>query len=787
MTATDRRGAARARTRTRTRTRALTRARARTLLAGTAAVAVVVPLLALPAAPPAHAAPPLHAAPPRHAAATAPYRDPALPAAARADDLLARMTLDEKIGQMTLVERKWLTAEALSSGWVGVGFSSGSSEPASNTPTGWADLYDGHQRSALGNRLGIPMLYAVNAVHGFGSLRGATVVPHQIGLGATGDPALVEDLGRMVAREITALGMDASWSPVTAVVRNDRWGRTYESFGEDPAAVATLSAAYVRGFQGASVADRDAVLAGAKHYLGDGGTTGGVDRGDTALTRAQVEALHLPPFRAVVDEGVGVVMASFSSISGERVHGSRYWVTDVLKGRLGFDGFVVSDYGGIDFLDGDASSISAYDVRTSINAGIDLVMVPDEWRAFHALVVREVEAGRIPTSRIDDAARRVLIAKFRKGLFEAPFADRSRLGEVGSAAHRALARRAVAASVVVLKNDWGVLPLPRSASKVLVAGVAADDVGRQSGGWTLGWQGQTGNAQPGTTVLEGVRAATTGTVTYSPDGTAADGSHQSAVVVVGEDPYAEWHGDDAGDMRLSARDRAVIDRVAAAGVPITLVLLSGRPLDVNEELHRVRAAVAAWLPGTEGDGVTDVLYGAVPPTGRLPVTWPYDAVQQPINAGDGKNALFPLGHGLGYPATASPYATLGASFYDDQRGTQVEACADAGCGQAVGHLAHGDFVGWFDLDFGATSPRSVSVRLASGATASGTLEVRRDTNLGPLLARVPISPTGGWQRWETRTAALTGSATGVRRVYLQVVGPTGGAEVGNVSWVRFAR
>ncbi|QGQ20465.1 carbohydrate-binding protein [Cellulomonas sp. JZ18] len=741
--------------------------------------AAVVAALAVPAAVPA--------AGPARAAAPPPYRDPGRPVTERAEDLLGRMTLDEKVGQMTLVERRWLTAEALSSGWVGVGFSSGESRPATNTPAGWADLYDGHQRAALQNRLGIPLLYAVNAVHGFGNLQGATVVPHQIGLGATGDPALVQQLGRMVAREVSALGVDATWSPVTAVARDDRWGRTYESFGEDPAAVAALSAAYVRGFQGGSVADRDAVVAGAKHFVADGGTAGGVDRGDAPLTRAQVEALHLPPARAAVDAGAGVVMVSFSSIAGERLHGSRYWLTDVLKGRLGFDGFVVSDYGGIDFLDGDAGDISAYDVRTALNAGIDVVMVPDEWRRFHELVVQEVRAGRVPQSRVDDAVRRVLITKLRKGLFEDPFADRARLGAIGSADHRALARRAVAASTVVLKNEWDVLPLPRSASKVLVAGVAADDVGRQSGGWTLRWQGQTGNAMPGTTILEGVRAAVRGTVTYSPDGSAADGSHQSAIVVVGEDPYAEWHGDDDGDMRLSARDRAVIDRVAAAGVPITLVLLTGRPLDVNAELHQVRAAVAAWLPGTEGDGVTDVLFGTVAPTGRLPVTWPYDAVQQPINAGDGKNALFPLGHGLRYPATASPYATIGASFYDDQRGTAVETCTDVGCGQSVGRLADGDYLGWFGLDFGGTSPRSVSVRVASGSTASGWLEVRRDQNLGPLLARVPLSPTGGWQRWETRTVPLSASVTGVHRVYLQVVGPPDGTEVGNVSWLRFDR
>ncbi|MFS0705699.1 glycoside hydrolase family 3 N-terminal domain-containing protein, partial [Cellulomonas sp. 179-A 9B4 NHS] len=735
---------------------------------GAAAAAEAVPAAADPAAAP-------------------PYLDPALPVATRAQDLLSRMSLNEKIGQMTMVGTRWITSGALSGGGVGFVFAGGSSTVSPNTPTGWADRYDTLQRAALSSRLGVPMLFAADAVHGFGNLPGATIVPHQIGLGATHDPAVVGRVGDLVARELSAMGVDLSFSPVVAVARDDRWGRTYESFGEDPAAVATLSAALVRGLQGASVADRDQVLANAKHYLADGGTTGGEDRGDAALTDAQVRAVHLPPFRAAVDAGAATVMVSYSSIRGERVHGSRRWITDVLKGELRFGGVVISDYGGIDYLDGDRYDVSGYDVRTAINAGVDVVMVPDDWQHFRSVAVAEVQAGRIPVSRVDDAVRRVLTAKIAKGLLEQPLADRARLGEIGSAAHRAVAREAVRGSVVVLKNEWGVLPLPTSASRILVAGVAADDVGRQSGGWTLGWQGAPGNAMPGTTILEGVRAAASGTVTYSPDGSAADGSYQSAVVVVGEEPYAEYEGDATGDMRLSARDRAVIDRVAAAGVPITLVLLTGRPLDVNEELHRVRAAVVAWLPGTEGDGVTDVLFGDVLPTGTLPVTWPYDAVQQPINAGDGKNALFPLGHGLRYPTSQSAYATIGAALYDDQRGTQVEACTDTGCGQAVAHLADGDFVGWFDVDLGATSPRSVSVRVASGATASGTLEVRRDTNRGPLLARVPISPTGGWQRWETRTVPLTGSATGVRRVYLQVVGPASGAEVGNVGWLRFAR
>ncbi|WP_456845468.1 glycoside hydrolase family 3 N-terminal domain-containing protein [Cellulomonas sp. P5_C6] len=711
-----------------------------------------------------------------------PYKDPTRPVSVRVADLLGRMTLDEKIGQMTLIERRWVTADGLANGRIGAGFSAGSGSPATNTPTGWADMYDGFQRAALTNRLGVPMIYAIDAVHGVGQLPGATVFPHNIGLGATNDPALVQDVGRAVGQEVDALGIDWSFSPVVAVARNDRWGRTYESYSEDTARVSALAGAQITGEQGAGI------LATAKHFVGDGGTTGGDDRGNTEVTEAQLRAIHLPPFRAAIDRGVGTIMVSYSSWNGALMHGNRYLLTDVLKGELGFTGIVVSDYGGVDYLDGDGTSLSGDDVRTAINAGVDLVMVPDDYDHFHGLLRQQVEQGGVGMSRIDDAVSRILRKKFEQGLFEHPFADRSLLGQVGSAAHRALARRAVGESVVVLKNEWGVLPLPRSASKVAVVGAAADSVGLQSGGWTLGWQGTTGNAMPGTTILEGVRAAVSAgtTVTYSRDGTGIDGSYQSAIVAVGEKPYAEGWGDDTGSMRLTPTDRAVLDRVEAAGVPVTLVLVSGRPLDIDQELGGVRAAVAAWLPGTQGDGITDVLFGARAPTGTLPMTWMVDSAQQPINPGDGKTPLFPLGYGLGFPATQSAYDTIGAVFYDDQRGTQVDRCTDVGCGQAVGHVADGDFVGWFDVSFEAGGPSAVSVRLASAATVTGNLDVRLDTPSGPLLARFGTSSTGGWQQWVTRTSPTSQRPTGVHRVYLRA-SSSSAADLVNINWLRFTR
>ncbi len=573
-----------------------------------------------------------------------PFRDATLPVAERVDDLLGRMTLEEKIGQMTLVERWALAPGDVSSGRVGNVLSGGGDWPADNSPAGWVEAIDALDAQAASSRLGIPLLYAVDAVHGFGHLPQATVFPHQIGLGATGDPELVGRVGEAVGDELAALGIDIDYAPVVGPARDDRWGRTYEAYGEDPAASAQLSEAFIVGLQGTGV------LATAKHYLGDGGTQGGTDRGDVDATDEEVRELFLEPYRRAVDAGVASVMVSFSSIRGEPMTASEHWVTDVLKGELGFEGFVVSDYAAAQLLDGDAGDLSDEDVRRTIAAGIDLVMVPTDTATFHQRLTALVESGEIPTDRIDDAVRRVLTAKFEAGAFERQGGDPQRLAGFGSQEHRDLAREAVARSVVVLANDDDTLPLAASG-RVLVAGAAADDLGRQSGGWTLGWQGQEGNLREGTTILEGVRELVGDAgVTYSPDGSAT-GPFDAAVVVVGERPYAEWEGDlGDGDMRPAPDEAALVRQVAALGVPTVLVLLSGRPLDITPELALVDAAVAAWLPGTEGGGVTDVLFGEEPASGRLPVSWPTSVAQEPINDGDGQEPAFPLGWGIAYPA-----------------------------------------------------------------------------------------------------------------------------------------
>lgn len=555
---------------------------------------------------------------PSHGAdARAPYLDATLPTTERVDDLLARMDLADKVGQMTQGERGSVSVGEVTALRLGSVFSGGGSTPQPNTPEGWATMMDTLQEAAAATPLGIPLLYGVDATHGHQLLHGATVFPQNIGLGAAGDPGLAEEVARATAAEVRATGVNWTFAPCVAVVQDTRWGRSYESFGSDPALVAAMTST-VTGFQD------EGVLATAKHYVADGGTAGGVDQGDAQLSEAELRAVHLPPYEAAVERGVGTVMVSFSSWNGEKLHGHDEAVTGILKDELGFPGFVVSDWAGIDQLDGEPDFTRA-EIVDAVNAGIDMAMVPSDAPRFVELLTAAVEDGEIAMSRVDDAVRRILTVKMELGLFEAGPVDRSLADQVGSAEHRALARRAVAASQVVLSND-GTLPLAEGAS-VLVTGSNADDMGNQAGGWTITWQGASGDTIPGTTILDGL--AEVRDVDYSLDGSGAQG-HDVAVAVVGETPYAEFEGDRPDGVVLSEADEAVLDRLRASGVPTVLVVVSGRPMDLSEHLPWVSAAVASWLPGTAGEGVADVLTGAVPASGRLPVPW-----------GD-----LPVGHGL---------------------------------------------------------------------------------------------------------------------------------------------
>ncbi len=564
----------------------------------------------------------------------------------RVDSLLALMTLNEKIGQMTQAERSRGSIEQdVRTYFLGSLLSGGGSAPADNSPGGWADMYDQYQRAALQTRLKIPLLYGIDAVHGHNNVRGAVIMPHNIGLGCTNDPALVEEVERVVAREVAGTGIDWTFAPCIAVPRDERWGRTYEGFGETPHLTWTMSGAAVRGLQGTTLSGGQGIVACAKHFLGDGGTTGGDDQGNTQLDELTMRAIHLPGYEAAIQAGVGTIMASYSSWNGQKMHGSRFWLTTVLKEELGFKGFVISDYQGVDQLPGGYETA----VESAINAGIDMVMVPINIETFITTLRGLVNANRVPISRIDDAVRRILRVKFRMGLFDRPFTDRSLTAAVGSPEHRAVAREAVRKSIVLLKNQPGTLPLSKSLTRVHVAGKNADDLGNQCGGWTITWQGQSGPVTTGTTVLQAIRdAVSPGTsVTFTRDGSGAAGA-DVAIVVVGETPYAEMHGDRA-DLNLTSEDLTTFTRVRATGVPTVLVLISGRPMIVTDLVYASDAFLAAWLPGTEGAGVADVLFGDYNPTGILSHSWPRSMDQIPVNVGDTYyDPLYPFGFGLRY-------------------------------------------------------------------------------------------------------------------------------------------
>ncbi|MFJ8823155.1 glycoside hydrolase family 3 protein [Streptomyces sp. NPDC102467] len=604
-----------------------------------------------------------------------PYLDAKLPVKKRVADLVSRMSLAEKAGQMTQAERGGVGAGADVTGYdLGSLLSGGGSTPTPNTAEAWAGMIDGFQLRAQATRFQIPLIYGVDAVHGHNNLPGATIMPHNIGIGATRDPQLAQKTGSVTASEVRATGVPWDFAPCLCVSRDERWGRSYESFGEDPALVTSMET-MVQGFQGradGSDLDRgDRVLATAKHFVGDGGTAYGsstsgtytVDQGVTTVTRQELEAVHLAPFSEAVDRGVGTVMPSYSSLDiiGDdqgpvKMHGDAAMINGELKGKLGFDGFVISDYNGIDQIPGDYAS----DIRTSVNAGVDMVMAPYAYKDFRDGLVTEVKAGRVTEKRIDDAVSRILTQKFKLGLFEKPYADTSRIGDIGSAGHRAVARQAAAESQVLLKNSGNVLPLKKS-QKVYVAGSNADDLGNQTGGWTITWQGQSGKHTDGTTILQAMKKASPGAaIDYSKDASAPTAGYDVGVVVVGETPYAEGVGDvgNGNDLELTAADKAAVDKVCGA-MKCVVLMVSGRPQLIGDRLADIDGLVASWLPGTEGDGVVDVLYGKRAFTGQLPVTWPKSETQLPINVGDSSyDPQFPYGYGL----TTSKKVPVGGEF-----------------------------------------------------------------------------------------------------------------------------
>lgn len=572
----------------------------------------------------------------------------------KVDELLAKMTLEEKIGQMTQVDMDALKKNPKDVAKYALGsvLCGGDTEAPDITAKGWADTYEKYQNIAVKSRLGIPILWGIDAVHGHNNVDGATIFPHNIGLGATRNPVLVEKVAAVTAKEIKGTGMQWDFAPCVAVARNERWGRTYESYGEDPDLVKKLGVAYVKGMQTKDLANETAVLASVKHFMGDGGTTNGKDQGNTEVDEATLRKIHMPGYVEAIKAGAKNIMISYNSWNGAKLHGHKYLMTDVLKGELGFKGFVVSDWAGIDQLDKDYKTA----IEKTINAGMDMVMIPNgpdkanNYIQFITFLKELVNEGKVPLSRIDDAARRILKVKFEMNLWENYKVDRKLTEQIGSAEHREVARDAVRQSLVLLKNENKVLPLSKELKRIHVTGRGADDIGIQCGGWTIIWQSKPGNViSGGTTILQAIKNTVSNatTVTTSADGSGAEGS-DVCVVVVGENPYAEMFGD-REDLSLSKEDIATIEKAKAAGVPVVVLLISGRPMIIENELKKSNAFIAAWLPGTEGQGVADVLFGDYKPTGKLSHSWPKEMKQIPINVGDANyDPLFPFGFGLTY-------------------------------------------------------------------------------------------------------------------------------------------
>ena len=565
------------------------------------------------------------------------------------------MTLEEKVGQMTQVDRQFLESEAdIAKYYLGSLLSGGGSVPEPNTPLAWGEMIDRYQKITLSTRLGIPLIYGIDAVHGHNNVVGATIFPHNIGLGCTYNPDLVKSVCRATALEVAATGIDWTFAPCLAVPRDDRWGRTYEGYGETPGIVAQLASAAVNGYQYGGLDNPNSILACAKHYIGDGGTVWGTgrdgksDRGDTQISEAELRKTDLPGYSSALEAGAGSVMASYNQWNGTYCHSSKYLLTDLLKVELGFTGFVVSDWEGIDQIPGDYMS----DIIVAINAGIDMIMVPgsgEKYEDFIRLTMEAVAEGSIPANRIDDAVTRILRIKFQLGLFENPFADKSLLEHVGSEEHRAIARDAVRQSLVLLKNDQNVLPLSKTLKKIHVGGRSANDLGNQCGGWTISWQGERGRITEGTTVLEAIESTVSSSteVTTSIDGSGAEGA-DVAIAVVGETSYAEFEGDN-NSLTLDSSDLEAIKRMKSFGIPVVVILISGRPLIIEAQLNDWDALIAAWLPGTEGHGVADVLFGDYNPSAKLSVSWPRSISQLPLNAGDIEyDPLFEYGFGLSY-------------------------------------------------------------------------------------------------------------------------------------------
>ncbi|XP_050281093.1 uncharacterized protein LOC126721997 [Quercus robur] len=600
------------------------------------------------------------------AATYAAYKDPKRPIGARIRDLMKRMTLEEKIGQMVQIERVNATAQIMKQFYIGSVLSGGGSVPAPKaTPRQWIDTVNKIQKGALATRLGIPMMYGIDAVHGHNNVYNATIFPHNVGLGVTRDPQLIKKIGIATANEVRATGIPYAFAPCIAVCRDPRWGRCYESYSEDPKIVQMMTE-IISGLQGdlpdkswlgrPYVGGKDKVAACAKHYVGDGGTVKGINENDTIVSQHELYSIHMPAYYNSIIRGVSTIMASYSSFNGVKMHANQELLTGFLKNRLKFRGFIISDWQGIDKITSPPHSNYTYSIQASILAGVDMVMGPYNVTEFVDDLTNLINKNFIPLSRIDDAVRRILRVKFSMGLFENPLADNSLADMLGAQEHREIAREAVRKSLVLLKNGKSaytgpILPLPKKAPKILVAGTNADNLGYQCGGWTIEWQGLSGNnLTSGTTILKAIKDTVDPStqVVYNENPDTAfitSNDYAYAIVVVGEQPYAETNGDNL-NLTLPAPGPDTIKNVCSH-IKCVVVVVSGRPLVIEPYLESMDALVAAWLPGTEGQGVADVLFGDYGFTGKLARTWFKRVDQLPMNVGDAHyDPLFPFGFGL---------------------------------------------------------------------------------------------------------------------------------------------
>ncbi|MEH6551503.1 MAG: glycoside hydrolase family 3 protein [Pseudomonadales bacterium] len=600
----------------------------------------------------------------------------------KVDALLSQMSLDQKIGQMTQAERATCSPQDVKAYHLGSVFSGGGSSPADNRPADWVAMNDAYWAASMEadeHHLAIPIIYGLDAIHGNNNVLGATVFPHNIGLGAANSPELVERIAEITARETLATGVDWTFAPTLAVSRNDHWGRTYESYSEDPAIVSSYAAPFVRGLQGDL--DDSGLIACVKHWVGDGGSTNGIDQGNTAISLNELESIHIAPYYAAIEQGVLTVMASYSSWNGDKCHSHKYLISDILKNDMSFKGIVISDWDGIDTLAQDY-----YDaVKLAVNAGIDMFMVPENWQSFISILRTHVQQGSVPISRINDAVSRILTVKFAYGLFDKPRPRArpwSNHPSFGCKAHREVAREAVRKSLILLKNEHKQLPLDKQA-RIFVAGKSAHNRGYQCGGFTVAWQGCSDNEviEDGTSIWEGIKQQASNAVLSCDEfGADADADqHDIAIVVIGERPYAEGLGDirDGNNAIVEAgsqikgqmqvldpyaktlehaishpEDLKTIKNIRQKGIPVIAILVSGRPLVINQELDEVASLVAAWLPGSEGQGIADVLFGDYDFEGKLSFSWPKNSATN-MNIGDpAYDPLFPYGYGLNYSSVS---------------------------------------------------------------------------------------------------------------------------------------